>query len=768
MIKAHRSAHGRIVRRRGRRPAALLAALALVAGLSLTSAAASAADGAAADQAPPATTAPVDGTAGTGQRSEADASLPTPGPSETPDDAAGDDAAADETAPSDSGAGTIADEADDSGQADQNSDDEESRIEDAGAEDTDSDTAATEKPAAPDEKTGEQPDATDKSRKAAGDAVTSLSVPPATDTSAVITAHVGGSRTGGSSVADLAGLTLRLYDGGGNGPSAPVGDSWAVCVSDSDGDCSFTVPNTQEEITERGECVDWNWLGWCTERETVVVQEGGENHDRRFWVVATDAPNGWYLNTALTTSGGEFSYAFRTPSIEAGETYRSGDDFMASDGSRTSSGTWQASHVNPSLPTSCQAGISTALILDLSGSVADAGALDDLQQAGKDMVDALAGTGSSMALYTFADSAPRNGGSGGQSHSSMPIDAGGNATTIKNRIDGYEASGSTNWDEGIWDAAADQAGYDLAIVITDGFATTYRSGGDGRTTRFIETENAVYSANALKAQGTRVLAVGVGDGTSGSAANLRAVSGQSAYGAGVPAQDADYFQSEWSELAGLLEDVAHGATCQATIEVAKNTLAYGADAPVNGGAGWEFSVGATNGELSPSATQTTDASGTVAWALRFDSPSPEPASVSLEELFSQAQLDDGWALDEVACTVNATAGDPQQLSVTAGDRVECVVLNAQSLVPGISVIKTAWDTPTADGLAEATEIPAGDAVTDGTVVTWTYTVTNTGETHLYDIAVADDRVGAAECPADDLAPDASMTCTASGPVTALP
>ncbi|MGO1410771.1 MAG: DUF7507 domain-containing protein, partial [Microbacterium sp.] len=125
--------------------------------------------------------------------------------------------------------------------------------------------------------------------------------------------------------------------------------------------------------------------------------------------------------------------------------------------------------------------------------------------------------------------------------------------------------------------------------------------------------------------------------------------------------------------------------------------------------------------------------------------------------------------DSATCTVNdGAADDPDQLSVMPGDRVACTFLNVQSLVPGISIVKSAWDTPTADGLDDATEIPAGDAVTSGTTITWTYTVTNTGETTLHDIEVVDDRVGTAACEDIELEPNESTVCTASGPVTALP
>ena len=50
----------------------------------------------------------------------------------------------------------------------------------------------------------------------------------------------------------------------------------------------------------------------------------------------------------------------------------------------------------------------------------------------------------------------------------------------------------------------------------------------------------------------------------------------------------------------------------------------------------------------------------------------------------------------------------------------------------------------------------------GSIVTWTYVVTNTGLEELFSITVSDDILGAIGCPNDRLAPGVSMTCTATG------
>ncbi|MBR7503253.1 hypothetical protein KCW65_24560, partial [Mycobacterium tuberculosis] len=88
-------------------------------------------------------------------------------------------------------------------------------------------------------------------------------------------------------------------------------------------------------------------------------------------------------------------YAFRTGTeLRNGQTYRSGDQFMNT-GRRNittnSTGTWQNTRRNPALQVSCSAGLRVALVLDLSGSVSNSGALGTLKDASKGMVDALKG-----------------------------------------------------------------------------------------------------------------------------------------------------------------------------------------------------------------------------------------------------------------------------------------------------------------------------------------------------------------------------------------
>ena len=60
----------------------------------------------------------------------------------------------------------------------------------------------------------------------------------------------------------------------------------------------------------------------------------------------------------------------------------------------------------------------------------------------------------------------------------------------------------------------------------------------------------------------------------------------------------------------------------------------------------------------------------------------------------------------------------------------------------------------------------GPNVTVGSIVTWTYLVTNTGNVPLTSVAVTDNKVGAISCPATTLAVGANMTCTKTGTAVA--
>ena len=112
----------------------------------------------------------------------------------------------------------------------------------------------------------------------------------------------------------------------------------------------------------------------------------------------------------------------------------------------------------------------------------------------------------------------------------------------------------------------------MVLFITDGapnvISNTAGNGGvnvSGNDVALRSVEAAIYSANAIKSQGTRIVAVGVGAGITGAGPNLRAVSG--------PTLGTDFFQSaSWDDLINQLKTVANGLTCRGTVQVNKTTV----------------------------------------------------------------------------------------------------------------------------------------------------------------------------------------------------
>ena len=63
---------------------------------------------------------------------------------------------------------------------------------------------------------------------------------------------------------------------------------------------------------------------------------------------------------------------------------------------------------------------------------------------------------------------------------------------------------------------------------------------------------------------------------------------------------------------------------------------------------------------------------------------------------------------------------------------------------------------------EDADVAPGPFIAPGNAVNWTYVVTNTGNSDLTEIAVSDDKGVAVSCPETELAPAASMECSAEG------
>jgi uncharacterized repeat protein (TIGR01451 family) len=123
-------------------------------------------------------------------------------------------------------------------------------------------------------------------------------------------------------------------------------------------------------------------------------------------------------------------------------------------------------------------------------------------------------------------------------------------------------------------------------------------------------------------------------------------------------------------------------------------------------------------------------------------------------------LDAGFSF---TCTASGTAVSGQYVNVgtvTATQPDTSVVMDSDpshyfgEAAPAITIEKST------NGFDADT--PPGPSLPVGGTVDWTYEITNIGSDDLADIIVTDDQGVVVSCPATDLAPGASMTCTASG------
>ncbi|MDH3308479.1 MAG: VWA domain-containing protein, partial [Acidimicrobiia bacterium] len=228
-----------------------------------------------------------------------------------------------------------------------------------------------------------------------------------------------------------------------------------------------------------------------------------------------------------------------------------------------------AAEANPDLDPSCD--IDVSLVLDASGSIQGFGAVPDMRQLGLGLVEGLTDRGTRLGVVefgTFAD----------EPIPLTPV-TGATAAEIFNPYFSGRASPSyydgrvgryTNWDDGLRLVAGKDERPDLVIFVSDGVPNTIGSqatavANNGGTPAEAAGVAALH-ADALKAAGTHVLAVGVAGLNDAAGIDLlTSLSGDQSIAEAGPLAG-DYFVGDFADLASTFDQLVR-AMCGGTLLV---------------------------------------------------------------------------------------------------------------------------------------------------------------------------------------------------------
>ncbi|HBX76751.1 MAG TPA: hypothetical protein DEG43_03815 [Acidimicrobiaceae bacterium] len=270
---------------------------------------------------------------------------------------------------------------------------------------------------------------------------------------------------------------------------------------------------------------------------------------------------------------------------------------------------------NPRLMAGC--GLDVSFVVDRSGSIGADSVL--VAQAGQVLVDLLQDTGSRIKVASFSDTATVHPGGSvtGSTNISDLVWETADSFVMPN----LPSAGATNIESGLEVLRrSPDGGGDLTIVFTDGNPNLhYVNLGDGHpgipASLGSEYTEPIAEANALKAGGTHLLAVGVG---AVDAQTLISLSGPNALGGGAAIEDTDYTKiTGFEKLADAFGEIAR-KLCENSLSV----LTEFNGSPVFGSVitttatptptQWTQPVGASG----PTATDTTSAAAAANFAWR--------------------------------------------------------------------------------------------------------------------------------------------------------
>ncbi len=408
---------------------------------------------------------------------------------------------------------------------------------------------------------------------------------------------------------------------------------------------------------------------------------------------------------------------------------------------------------NPPMPSQCE--LDLAISLDLSNSVT-ADQLGDMREAVAELLSALSGYPVRIAIHNFASYAPATSAASNEAFPLTSLTPAG-VTALTNHVNGIarpvSGNGGTNWDAAFAAVSAASESYDALLFVTDGNPTQYRSGtgvaGPGSSTDVTTITRAVTSANALKASGTRIVPIGLSDNLTGQGLidftdHITQVSG--------PTEGSDYFISGFTRLAQPLIEVANLNCAEITLDKV-GELSAGEEPAVGSTVDYSFTVTNT-GQVTLTDVAVSDPKPGLS-AITYSNWPGAPGTLAPGESVTATATYTLTAADVAAGTVHNTAtatgqppsGDP----VEDEDPADVTITSS----PSIEVVKTG-------GLAAGATGAAGD------VVTYDFTVTNTGNVTLTNVELDDPMPGLSAITfgtwpgaAGRLAPGQSVTASAT-------
>ena len=312
---------------------------------------------------------------------------------------------------------------------------------------------------------------------------------------------------------------------------APTGAVVVRAVGDRDPSTGQPLPLAGARIAAYTDPALTDAAGDCTTDAAGTCTIGGLASGVYHVAPADDPPGGPFhrLGTVTTSLDAAGPYAEAVAVDEAAPTTRR----------------FVYRRANPPFPARC--GVRVTLLYDLSGSIdtAEAARMKDASLA---FVDALAGTPSAIAVASFATDAPA---AGNTNLAPTRVDVPADVATVKAAVAALDPPAGdaryTNWDAALR-AVVGQS--DIVVLFTDGNPTVQGvpAAFPPVQTGLDQIDAGVLSANAVKAAGARVLAVGVGNIDEVAPDNLAAVSG--------PVEGSDYAITTFADVGTVFRALA--------------------------------------------------------------------------------------------------------------------------------------------------------------------------------------------------------------------